>query len=59
MDEERIIELETRIAFQEKSLEELNQALIGQQHQLDLLEQRLTAALARLAADPSGSQPGE
>jgi len=36
--EQRIIELETRLAFQEIALEELNEALISQQAQLDGLE---------------------
>lgn len=36
--EQRIIELETRLAFQEIALEELNGALISQQAQLDGLE---------------------
>ncbi|MBA3002480.1 MAG: SlyX family protein [Desulfurivibrio sp.] len=36
--EHRIIELETRVAFQEIALEELNEALISQQAQLDGLE---------------------
>lgn len=36
--EQRIIELETRLAFQEIALEELNGALISQQTQIDGLE---------------------
>jgi len=39
--EERLIELETRMAYQERMIEELNQALTGQQRQLDQLEARL------------------
>ncbi|HCC54305.1 MAG TPA: SlyX protein [Desulfobulbaceae bacterium] len=48
--EHRIIELETRLAFQEIALEELNAALIGQQTQLDALEKECTR-LAHLLAE--------
>ena len=48
--EHRIIELETRLAFQEIALEELNTALIGQQAQLDAVEKEC-ARLARLLAE--------
>ena len=40
--EHRIIELETRLAFQEIALEELNSALISQQNQLDAVEKECT-----------------
>ncbi len=40
--EHRIIELETRLAFQEIALEELNSALISQQTQLDAVEKECT-----------------
>jgi SlyX protein len=49
--EQRIIELETRLAFQEKAIEELNDALTGQQRQLAAMELqciRLTALLAKM-----------
>lgn len=48
--EHRIIELETRIAFQEIALEELNAALIGQQAQLDAVEKEC-ARLAHLLTE--------
>ncbi len=53
--EKRIIELETRVAFQEQALAELNEALIGQQRQLDRLQSTLDAALRQLLApaDPN------
>ena len=47
--EHRIIELETRLAFQEIALEELNAALISQQAQLDALEKECTRLAAMLA----------
>ncbi|MDG4475002.1 SlyX family protein [Thiovibrio frasassiensis] len=48
--EDRIIELETRLAFQEIALEELNGALIDQQAQLDRVEKEC-ARLANLLAE--------
>ena len=48
--EHRIIELETRLAFQEIALEELNSALISQQAQLDAVEKECTR-LAQLLAE--------
>lgn len=48
--EERIIELETRVAFQEQALAELNEALIGQQRQLDRLQSTMDATLRQLVA---------
>lgn len=38
LDQNRVIELETKIAFQEQMIEELNQALIQQQFALDKLQ---------------------
>ena len=58
--EHRIIELETRLAFQEITLEELNSALIDQQAQLDRLEKectRLTNLLAASHASPETDRP--
>jgi len=49
--EERIIELETRLAFQDNTIEELNGALTAQQAQLDKLTkefEKITILLARL-----------
>lgn len=46
--ETRLIELETRSAFQEKVLDDLNEALVAQQRQLDQLEQTVDTALRRL-----------
>lgn len=48
--EHRIIELETRLAFQEIALEELNSALISQQAQLDAMEKECSR-LANLLAE--------
>lgn len=49
--EQRLIELETRLAFQEQAMEELSDALAAQQRQLDTMEQRcarLTTLLAKM-----------
>lgn len=37
----RIIELESRLAFQDDTIEELNGVIISQQHQIDRLESSL------------------
>ncbi len=58
--EHRIIELETRLAFQEIALEELNSALISQQAQLDAVEKeckRLAAMLAENLAPRDTDHP--
>ena len=58
--EHRIIELETRLAFQELALEELNSALIDQQAQLDRVEKecaRLTNLLAASHTSPEAERP--
>ena len=58
--EHRIIELETRLAFQEIALEELNSALIDQQTQLDAVEKectRLATLLAELLSPQGADRP--
>lgn len=42
----RVMELESRLAFQDDTVQALNDVLVAQQRQIDLLEMRL-AALAR------------
>ncbi len=49
-DEERLIELETRLMHQEKLLEQLNEAVTSQHRQIE----RLSRALARLEEDVLG-----
>lgn len=41
MSEARITELETRLAFAEDLLETLNQTVVGQQRQIDSLQEQL------------------
>ncbi len=65
MDEERIIELETRLAFQEEHLQALNDVVVAMQKQIDGIElncDRLKDkldALLKMATDSSvnTSQP--
>jgi len=58
--EERLIELETRVAFQEKTIEELNEVITKQQEQIDLLAEEiklLTAQLRPLLESAADSAP--
>jgi SlyX protein len=50
LNEERLIELETRIAYQEETLRTLDESVARQQLELIRLEQRMDALQARLAA---------
>jgi SlyX protein len=52
---DRLIDLESRLAFQEHTLEELNQVVIEQQRQLALLTERLRVLEERVRA----SQPSQ
>lgn len=49
----RLIELETKVAFQEQTIEELNQALIEQQFALDKVHHRVRYLTEKL----QGLQP--
>lgn len=64
MDEQRIIELETRLAYQEHTLTELNDVLTDQQQQLTRLQGALVTLTSRLEAmaddiPGGGTPPGE
>ena len=39
--EEKIIEIETKMAFQEETIEQLNDVIIGQQKAIDKLQRQL------------------
>ena len=58
--EERIVELETRQAFQEHAIEELDGVIITQQQQIDRLEIRLVRMQKQLAEliDDESREPG-
>ena len=57
MSEQRLIELETRIAFQEETIRVLNEAVTCQQMQLDQVERRLRQLMERIKAQGEGG-PG-
>lgn len=48
--EDRLIDLETRLAFQEQTLQELDAVILRQQRELDVLTRRLQTAEDRLRA---------
>ena len=55
--EQRITEVETRLAFQETTLQELNAALTDQQLQLGQLQELVKRLLEQLAEISSRNQP--
>jgi SlyX protein len=64
MDSERLVELETRVAFQEHTLAELNEVMTAQGRELIELRRELERALADLKtlrgllyADPASEPP--
>ena len=56
--EQRLSEMETRLAFQENTLQELNDALISQQQQIELL-QGMLQEMHRRVEDLANSRPAE
>jgi SlyX protein len=61
MDEDRLIDIETKMAHQEQLLSELNDALTDQQGQISRLESLCQSLIDRLKslaehADPSGDE---
>lgn len=55
--EQRLIDLETRVAFQEDAIQELSDVVYRQQQQLDRLEKINALMLQRLQDLPEGN-PG-
>ena len=61
--EERLTELETKVMFQDQTIEELNQVIFDQQQQLDRLADEVTllkkqlATLNRMLQDGEASAP--
>ncbi len=60
MNEERLIELETKLSFQEDTLRVLNDVVTAQQAQIERLEQICRQLAERLArgAEPEGAFKG-
>lgn len=48
--EERLIELETRLAFQDDVVQELNRVVVRQQQEIDALRRELEALRAQIRA---------
>jgi SlyX protein len=46
--DDRLIELESRIAFQDHTLQELNEVIVRQQREIDALRRELEALRAQL-----------
>ncbi len=59
MDEQRIIEIETKLAYQEEMLTELNQVLTDQQMQLTSLERISRRLVERLESLGNAGEGGE
>jgi SlyX protein len=60
--EERIVELETRLAFQEDTIQHLNQTVSDQQRQIDALKETVETLKQRLRSispSPVGSEGPE
>ena len=57
---DRIIDLESRLAFQEEAIHTLSETMIEQQRTIDSLSNTVEALRRRLQAlEPSPLQPGE
>lgn len=52
--EDGVVELQTRLAFQEHTIAELNEALVDQQRQIDQLNLALDSLMTRVRELPSG-----
>ena len=52
--DQRIIDLETKISFQDKSIDDLSDAIYKQQQQITELEKKLVLIQKRIESDQSG-----
>lgn len=59
MDDERLVDIESKIAHQEHLLAELNDALSNQQGQIMQMQAMLEAAIARLKSVGEGPAQGD
>lgn len=51
--ETRFVDLETRLTYQERTIEELNEVLLRQQGQIDVLAEKLEAIVSHLRESAS------
>jgi SlyX protein len=62
MDEVRLIDLETRLAYQEATLQDLNEVIVSQQRRIAALEglcRHLLERIARLGQDSFKGGPAD
>jgi SlyX protein len=58
-EENRLIDVETRVAHQDQAILELSEEVYRQQQQLERLEARWRSLVERVESLPGGSAPGD
>jgi SlyX protein len=54
--DQRMIELETRVAYHERTIEQLNEALVDQERRIEKMEKKLETLATRLSDALSDDQ---